>query len=304
MGIFDGSFGANEFTKCVRVFDGEAAKAFRFDPDQDVELERCVQLPHGKSSSNGQSSSLASSLTFESLKGPIERMVVVSQCKRIEVYVGKLSEYHTTCTGEFLDSAEEELSMFKVSVKLSEANSNVTLKLTGLSDSFCWVMGVFICLTDVQRGKASVSHFDMKKVNQLLDEKPENLSESALKFKNLFETFQHQGPLASQAPIGMAAAAGLMGFNTILKQSPVKSAEEQPDAPSNLGSQIKPGDSNQNADMSGDNNVSDHKTSSCSNCLTLDQMEKRILRRIDELEERQNAKIQQLIQILLALKTS
>ena len=83
------------FDKCLKLHQG----AFDFDPESMVEVESCVQL-------NSPENEKKCQVTFECLAQNIfvSRLVLVSQCKRIELYSSQ-GEYKITKEGVLLGMA-------------------------------------------------------------------------------------------------------------------------------------------------------------------------------------------------------
>ena len=84
------------FDKCLKTHLGP----FEFDPENMVEVESCVQLCRPPEDEGGEN---RCELTFECLSSDlaVSRLVLVSQCMRVEVY-GAQGEYKLTKEGTLL----------------------------------------------------------------------------------------------------------------------------------------------------------------------------------------------------------
>lgn len=267
-----------DLAKCLRIVKDD----FDFDPETDSSLESCVELSNIVNRT--------AILVLESLdtSSVISRIQLVSQCRRAEVYTGKHLEYFDTVTGDFLDSDGDDeggMAMFRIEIRLKNPTSRVHLKLKSLPET-CWVMGVF---TSVQNSslhrQPTTSHFDMSHVNQLLDSK--QMSDSAVKFKGLFETF-NRGPQMQQLLLQQPASAGSLlslmsaakgdGRNVLLPQLPTNS----------IASSVEP--------------EAKSASKECHKCQSLAALESRLMERIDQMERKQDEKFHQLTQLILSLQ--
>ena len=182
------------------------------------------------------------------------------------------------------DEDDEGMSMYQTEVRLSSPTSRIQLKLTGLSDT-CWVMGIFASVGESrQPSQSTTSHFDMTHVNQLLDSK--QLSNSAVKFKSLFETFNRGGGpqidqllLHQQIP---ASPSSLLSLMSTAKGDEPNNVYTKPSTSTSVNSDSK----------------------ACEKCHTLTALETKLMKRIDELERKQDEKFQQLSQLILSLQVT
>ena len=95
--LLTGPDGENLFRQSLKLHQG----SFEFDPETMVEVESCIQLKCPSPESDKALSQCE--LTFECLGQTVSvsRLVLVSQCKRIEVY-GPSGEYQLTKEGVLL----------------------------------------------------------------------------------------------------------------------------------------------------------------------------------------------------------
>ncbi len=261
--------------QCLRIVeDGR-----EFDPDS-VKPENCVQLVKSDGNSNCQLS-----LELPPNQG-FSQFNLASQSKRCEVFEGSSESpgaYLTTLTGTLLgktsaskdsshclnhcsfgfsDDSDEELVVFSIqgSLKSLSSTNKVSLKLTGVQES-CWILGIEVSIVPL---KPNCDRFNLSKLNSVLDEGGE-LSDKAKDFKMLFETFQKSKP-----PSMMMAMQKPTLNNTEIFQSMTKTVE-----------QSKP----------------EVDIDQCQHCgKRFDALE----RRIQELEARQNEKLDRILSLMTA----
>jgi len=289
------SLSAGDLAKCLRLVPPD----FAFDPETHIDLESCVQLRVPETTAI---------LNLESVKGDVCRVQVISQCRRAEVYQGRLREYSSTVNASFVDSSEDEegdeaMSIFKLDIDLrNEKNScsQVQLKLTGLS-SICWLMGVFVSLQETSSSKPTAfvgSHFDLDQVNQMLDSK--KLSQSATKFKGLFETFNKGHPNGAAGNSNQPQS-----LDDLLSSS--QTAQELQIMSLMSGHlpkrQAAKGISSGSVEVANPAESSNLKISQCEKCSSdLQAIERRIMQRLSQMEQTQNEKFDQLTQLIQSIK--
>ena len=181
------------------------------------------------------------------------------------------------------DEDDEGMSMYQTEVRLGSPTSRIQLKLTGLSDS-CWVMGIFASVGKSRLpSHSTTSHFDMTHVNQLLDSK--QLSDGAVKFKSLFETFNRGGPQIDQLLLHQqipASPSSLLSLMSTAKGDEPNNVHTNPSTSTSFNSDSK----------------------ACEKCHTLTALETKLMKRIDELERKQDEKFQQLSQLILSIQVT
>ena len=181
------------------------------------------------------------------------------------------------------DEDDEGMSMYQTEVRLGSPTSRIQLKLTGLSDS-CWVMGIFASVGKSRLpSHSTTSHFDMTHVNRLLDSK--QLSDSAVKFKSLFETFNRGGPQIDQLLLHQqipASPSSLLSLMSTAKGDEPNNVHTNPSTSTSVNSDSK----------------------ACEKCHTLTALETKLMKRIDELERKQDEKFQQLSQLILSIQVT
>ena len=113
----DGS--SSTLEKCMQTIDKEKSHNFVYDPDAMVDFQSCVQLmkpPTVDRSDNcmmakcNLSVSCSNDCHGNSTGAIISRLLVISECKRVEVLYGKSGEYKFTKLGEVLDDSDPQVS--------------------------------------------------------------------------------------------------------------------------------------------------------------------------------------------------
>jgi len=153
-------------------------KAHNFD-FENVCLENCIEI------AAVDSKDLAAKLNI-SCTGQIKEVVIASEAKRLEVNDG-LGEYLSTVQGEIFDDFEG-IKVYVTKIPLTTALSNVLISFPS-GNSSCWIFSVQV--TVIEGGKAPhLGSFDMSNVNSLLQNSSAPLSKNANNFKKIFENFQ------------------------------------------------------------------------------------------------------------------
>jgi len=153
-------------------------KAHNFD-FENVCLENCIEI------AAVDSKDLAAKLNI-SCTGQIKEVVIASEAKRLEVHDG-LGEYLSTVQGEIFDDFEG-IKVYVTKIPLTTALSNVLISFPS-GNSSCWIFSVQV--TVIEGGKSPhLGSFDMSNVNSLLQNSSAPLSKNANNFKKIFENFQ------------------------------------------------------------------------------------------------------------------
>lgn len=266
------------------VYDDGKAHNFDFE---NVCLENCIEI------AAVDSKDLAAKLNI-SCTGQIKEVVIASEAKRLEVN-GGLGEYLSTVQGEIFDDFEG-IKVYVTKIPLTTALSNVWISFPS-GNSSCWIFSVQV--TVIEGGKAPhLGSFDMSNVNSLLQNSSAPLSKNANNFKKIFENFQSNpvpgGSLleATRLPkmsdiSGPPKMSHLLG-NPLLLQSLVSmqapAQKTSPDPQSELG------EPSQKASL-------EHLLQKYIDKKFQD-LEVKIMQRIDVLEQNQNKKFDSILERL------
>ena len=181
------SFDAKCMQSCLKVVCKEGNK-LEFSPEE-VSLESCVQFNKVKEN--------PCSITLNSKHASkrISNILLISECRRIEVYERKDGEYLGTFQGTLMEEAsDEEMIIFSISIDLSEKSvSSCYLKVIGLgAASSFWTLSFQVKMSPDPMEPLPSKRFDMDAVQALLGNT--ELSEKAKDFQKLFENFQTTAP--------------------------------------------------------------------------------------------------------------
>jgi hypothetical protein len=173
-----------------------------------------------------------------------------------------------------IDDSDEELIVFLKDGQLS--HTSVTLKLTGVQDR-CWILGLNVVTRPAEANSVPEGRFDLSKMNSMLNGQDVELSDKAQDFKKLFETFQKSKP-PSMMPM-MMGSIGTMPTPEMLSAMMASSVP----SPKTMTPIKQPARSCGN----------------CDNCSKqIMALEQRLNQRLNQLEQNQNDKLDQIISLL------
>lgn len=277
-------------------------KSVRFDPDS-VSVEECFML---RTPSEEENQACCRISFISKISGAtLDKILIVSESRLVELYDSSSGEYYRSVPGVMSADSDEDIKMFETCIDLSDLRlDSCDLKLTGLKDS-CWIMALIIGLStsDPKHLSGSKQSFDIQEMNEKLNDT--ELSDRARNFKKLFESFQSPQPSDVGLSQNLSLLAGLSGMSNLPSASSLSLLMQQ--APPSDKSQILSEFSN----MPSNANTEKTFCESCSNCgnsglldLKLQDMEKRIITRIEKVERTQNEKLDKILNLLQKGETS
>merc|ERR1719204_629169 len=145
------------------------------------------------------------------------------------------------------------------------------------------------------------SHFDVDQVNQMLDSK--KLSQSATKFKGLFETFNKGHPNGAAGNSNQPQSLDdLLSSSQTAKELQIMSLMSG-HLPKRQLPQAAKGISSGSVEVANPAESSNLKISQCEKCSSdLQAIERRIMQRLSQMEQTQNEKFDQLTQLIQSIK--
>ena len=160
----------------------------------------------------------------------------------------------------------EGSKVYYVDINLSSRTfEKLTLRLPPSVQS-CWLYGIFVKCSDKMKTFAPNQHFNLHNINSLLSDSSQ-ISSNAEKFKDLFDTFQRTGPLQS-------AFLASSGASLDINHKPESCSSNDPVLESNIPVLKMYIDSK------------------------FQELENRIMSKIEENEQKQNAKLDKIIELL------
>lgn len=176
-----------DISKCCSIISEREFHGFNEDS---LDASNCVQIDQCSAGSNPDPLQLNISLE----KDAISRLVLVSQCKRIEIFNASGSgAYIKTMNGTLSDASEDDFKVFTIDDVLDTPGiSEIVVKMTGVLES-CWILNVVIVTAPMIMNK--FDRFDLSSINPDLP-----LSDKAKDFKKLFETFQKTSSIPPTDP--------------------------------------------------------------------------------------------------------
>ena len=314
---------SNPLQASVRTISERESENFKFDADSMIDFESCAQLTKPSNCNDKKCN-----ITISSTKGlPFSRLIIISESKRAEILDGNSEEYKFTKQGELLDDSDPDMIMFKMDIILEKpCSTSIKVHLTGIDEN-CWLLGAYIFLLDNKIGSTTSNlngflgiskqtRFDLEEMNSLL--KTSELSDKAQSFKSLFETFQKTGPYAvsnqslnsdkfssgncdssnmsSDISSTLSSASSETILQDVIQKAVINGGIPPPDKMNIIKDLYL---SSKSVSSSGDFNR-EHKCCEQQSVISqeLKDLEAKVFKRIEEMEKRQEEKLNQILDIL------
>ena len=110
----------------------------------------------------------------------------------------------------------EDSKVYSVEVSLRTLNYGRYVLRVPPSVQSCWIYSVFVEKANLPLKSSPRPHFNLENINNLMSD-TKGLSTKAEQFKTLFDTFQNSGPL--NVPLSMATGPSLLTGNSEDKSS-------------------------------------------------------------------------------------
>ena len=172
-----------DFTKCVNV---KNIASFSGLDEETLDASNCVQL------TKKERDEAKISVKIKKSDNAISRLILIGQCKRIEVFLGSDMKnpgaYFATFTGQIHKDSDEDFKVYTFDMEFQPGQKSLILNLKSTESNVFWILNLII-VTDFIDMKQSLDRFDLTNLNPQLE-----LSDKAKEFKKLFENFQNSKP--------------------------------------------------------------------------------------------------------------